>query len=102
MMTPEYPVEQQRRRREGLREFELRFHKEISACIRAYIDASIAAGRRLDVNAHVYSFFPSESIMILRAASHAGDIIRALNENNHAAYEVTREAYEAFTKMPGN
>jgi hypothetical protein len=74
MMTPTCPVEQQHRRRD--------FHKEIAACVRAYVDASIAAGRCLDVNAHVYGFFPSESTMILRAASRAGDNIRALNEDN--------------------
>lgn len=78
-------------------ELEARRRADIHACVRAYVEASVDARRRLDVAAFARERFSAESAHLQqRLVERISAIVSSLNDANHIAYGIGRETFNRY------
>lgn len=83
-------------------ELEFRRRTDIYACVKSYVEQSVAAGQRIDWDAFARGRFltdPVDTRSQLMERVH--EIIAALNEANHIAYGIPRETFNAYERLRG-
>lgn len=78
-------------------ELEARRRADIHACVSAYVDTSIREGRLVDVATFTRERFAAESEDLQgRLVERVSAIIASLNDANHIAYGIARDAFNRY------
>ena len=81
-------------------ELEFRRRTDIYGCVKAYVEKSVAEGRRVDLNSFAANSFREDaedtrSKLIERVT----EIVASLHEGNHIAYGISRKTFDAYSQF---
>jgi Fic family protein len=82
-------------------ELEFRRREDIYGCVKAYVEKSVANGRRIDLAAFARECFRTDSGTVrTQLTERVTEIVAALQEGNHIAYGVSRKVFDRYTQLP--